>query len=70
LLKQEGANVSYAVEGVGSTSAIVLISSAKAPRSINLAGQPVQEFSHAAAEGLLWIRFANEARPRELTIQF
>jgi hypothetical protein len=70
LLKQEGATVSYAVEGVGSTSAIVLISSAKAPRSINLAGQPVQEFSHAAAEGLLWIRFANEARPRELTIQF
>jgi len=70
LLKQQAESVAYAVEGVGNTSAIVLINSAKAPRSVNLAGQAVPNVFHSAAEGLLWVRFPNEARPRELTIQY
>jgi hypothetical protein len=70
LSKQSADSLSYAVEGVGNTSAIVLISSAKLPRSINLAGQPVSDFTHSPAERLLWVRFPNEARPRELRIEF
>ena len=33
------------------------------------AGQAVEDFTYAAQEGLLWIRFRNEAFPRELKVQ-
>jgi hypothetical protein len=35
-----------------------------------LAGQTLSEFAYSPEERLLWIRFANEARPRELAIEF
>lgn len=69
-LKQDTKSAAYAVEGVGNTRAIVLVNSAKRPRSIVLASQPMTDFTYSETEQLLWIRFANEARPRELTIQY
>ncbi len=69
-LKQDSKSVSYTVEGVGKTSAVMLFHSAKPPRSITLAGNPVTQFQHSAEGALLWLRFANEARPRELRIEF
>jgi hypothetical protein len=37
---------------------------------VTLAGQPCESFEYSAAERLLWIRFPNEAKPRELAIKW
>jgi hypothetical protein len=58
------------VEGIGDTPAILLISTAKPPRSILLEQNPLDTFTYNPAEGLLYIRFPNEARQRELVVEF
>ena len=58
------------VEGVGNTPAIVLLHAPEPPREVTLAGQEVKDFEYSVAERLLWIRFPNEARPRELALRF
>jgi len=63
-------SLSFAVEGVAQTPAVVLMHSAVAPRSITLDAQPVADFRFAAEEKLLWVRFVNEGRPRTLTVSF
>jgi len=55
---------------VGGTPALVLLHAPQPPRAITLAGQPVADFDHSALQKLLWIRFPNEARPRELVVTF
>jgi hypothetical protein len=70
LLKQEAKSVSFMVEGVGNTSAVVLLRASATPRSITLAKQPLVNFNYSAKELVVWISFANAARPRELTIHF
>ena len=60
----------WIVEGVGNSPAIMLISTAKPPRSIQLDQQPLDLSSYDAAEGLLYLRFPNEARPRNLVVAF
>ncbi len=70
LLKQNSKSVSFTVEGVGKTSAVVLLSTARPSRSITLAGNPVTQFKHAPEDNLLWLSFPNETRPRELVIEF
>lgn len=67
---QQGGAAAWTVEGVGNTPAIVLISAAKAPRTVTLDEQPLTSYSFNAEERLLYIRFQNEARPRKLTLQF
>ena len=69
-VKQSSKRVSFGVEGVAGTPAMVLFHSPKAPRSVALAGLSLDNFRYSATEQLLWIRFANEAKPRELTITF
>lgn len=61
---------SWTVEGAGETPGLVLISSAKAPVSIRLDQQALDSFTYNATEGLLYVRFPNEPRPRELTVEF
>ncbi len=68
--KRDDGAAAWTVEGVGDTPAIVLISSAKPPRSIQLDQQTVESFTYDAAERLLYVRFPNEARPRNLVIGF
>ena len=62
--------MAWTVEGIGETPAVLLISTAKPPRSIRLEQQPLDSFSYDRSEGLLYIRFPNEARPRELVVEF
>lgn len=69
-VKPDAHSLSLAVEGVTHTPAIVLLRAPNAPRSITLAGQPLESFEYSQKEGLLWIRFPNEARPRELAVRF
>jgi hypothetical protein len=58
----------WTVEGVGNTPAILLISTAKPPRSVQLDDQALTSHTYDAAEGLLYVRFPNEARPRNLVV--
>ncbi len=60
----------WTVEGIGDTPGIVLISTARAPRAIRLEQKPLEAFTYDAAEGLLYVRFPNEAHPRELSLEF
>jgi hypothetical protein len=62
--------MSWMVEGIGDTPALVLIATKKSPRSIELDGQPLDTFAYEASEQLLYVRFQNEARPRELVLKF
>jgi hypothetical protein len=70
LTKQDGTRMTWAVEGVGDTPAIVMISSTKPPRSVQLDQQALDSFTFNQAEGLLYVRFMNEPRPRHLAIEF
>ena len=50
------------------TPAVVLVRAAAAPRAVKLAGQPLENFQYDPEGKLLWIRFPNEAGPRELAV--
>jgi hypothetical protein len=69
-IKRKDGTAAWTVEGVGDTQAIVLFSSPKAPKSVKLAGNPIDTFTYDPSEKLLHIRFPNESSPRELNIGF
>lgn len=62
--------LSLSVEGVVDTPAVLLLRASTPPRSVTLAGQLLGSIHYSAADQLLWISFSNEARPRELAIEF
>ena len=68
--EKAGQDSSWTVEGVGNTQAIMLFSCRKAPRSVNLDGRPVEHVSFDPGQGLLRLRFSNEAFPRVLRLEF
>ncbi len=62
--------VAFTVEGVPDTGAVVLLHSARAPKSVRLAGASLSSTEYLAAEKLLRLRFPNTASPRELVLEF
>jgi hypothetical protein len=48
----------------------VLIASTTPPRSVQMDQQALDSFAFNKADGLLYVRFMNESRPRSLTIEF
>jgi len=62
--------VSFTVEGVGNTPAILLLESAQAPLSVTLDGKKLETFEYSAKERLLWMHFTNESTPRNLSVKF
>jgi hypothetical protein len=70
LTRQDGNRITWTVEGVGETAAIVLISSARPPRSVRLNQQALDSYKFNEAEKLVTVRFTNQSRPRELLIEF
>ena len=58
----------WTVEGVGDTSAVVLLKAGGKPSKVTLDGAAVDDVKYA--DGLLWVRFKNEARARQLTLRF
>lgn len=69
-LPVKGNALSFAVEGVGETPAVVLMHSAKPPHSVQLDGKAVADVNYSKEDKLLWIRFANESQPRTLSVEF
>jgi hypothetical protein len=71
LLKEQTRDqIRFTVEGVGDTPAIMLLESAKAPRTVTLDGKTLTTFEYSAKERLLWIHFQNDVVPRELAVQY
>jgi hypothetical protein len=70
LKEQTPSRLSYTVEGVDHTPAIVLLECEKPPRRVELAGQTLEKLEYAAKEKLLWLRFENDVVPRELSLEF
>jgi hypothetical protein len=62
--------LSLTVEGVVDTPAVLLLRASTPPHSVTLAGQPLGSYRYSPEDKLLWIRFSNEARPRDLAIEF
>jgi hypothetical protein len=62
--------ISFTVEGVGETPAIMLLESIKSPPAVTLAGKKLTTFEYSAKERLLWIHFKNDVVPRELAVQY
>jgi hypothetical protein len=69
-MQREGDSCSMMVEGVGDTQAILLFRAPKRPSMVTLAGQSLTTFDYSERDGLLWIRCANQATPRELAMRF
>lgn len=61
-------NCTWTVEGVADTPAVVLFKLNQPPAKVLLDGAEVTD-THFA-DGLLWVKFPNEARPRELTLKY
>jgi hypothetical protein len=70
-LKREKQTLSFTVEGVAGTPAVVLLQvPTGAPAAVTLVGQPVEQVEYAKEDRLLWIRFENTSAPRELELKF
>jgi hypothetical protein len=68
-VKTDEKTLSLTVEGVADTPGMVLMRLAKAPQGVTLDGKPWEQFEYSAASHLLWIRFPNQADPRELSVK-
>ena len=62
--------ISFTVEGIGETPAIVLLESHKAPSGVTLDGKSLSSFEYSTKERLLWIHFENAVVPRSLAVQY
>jgi hypothetical protein len=68
--KRSRDHLSYFVEGVGATEAVVLLRIPPgANPSAGIAGGTITNLNYNAAEHLAWIRFTNESKPRELSVR-
>jgi hypothetical protein len=63
-------SLSFVVEGAAETPAVMLFHVAHSLGAVTLDGTPVAQTEFSKKDGLLWIRFTNEAKPRTLTVQF
>jgi hypothetical protein len=70
LVHQRDRELAFAVEGVARTPAVVLLRARRPPRAVTLDGATVETLHHSAQDGLLWVKFVNESRPRTLRLQF
>jgi hypothetical protein len=68
--EQDRRAIAFVVEGVANTPAVGLLYSPKAPSSVTLGGQPLWNSEYSPRARLLWIRFNNESRPRELVVDY
>jgi hypothetical protein len=58
------------VEGIANTEGVVLLRADKEPKNVLLGGNKISAVEFSEAEKLLWIKFPNEALPRELSLSY
>jgi hypothetical protein len=61
---------SFAVEGIIDTPAIMLLRSDKVPKGANFTTGDEVKLEYSAEQKLVWLRFKNTARARELTLEY
>ncbi|MEO5714980.1 MAG: hypothetical protein ABIT37_15990 [Luteolibacter sp.] len=69
-IKSTEDTLSFLVEGAAETSAVMLLKIPVKPKSVTLDGQPLEGTVYSKREGLLWLRFPNQATPRPLDLRF
>jgi hypothetical protein len=62
--------ITYIVNGVGGTPAVMLLKVNEPPHSVTLDGQNLEDFNYSSKDKLLWIHFKNIAQPQTLSINF
>jgi len=68
--KGNNGRLSYVVEGVGGTPAVVLLRvPSEAHLSVELAEAAITSVDQDSSEHLAWVRFTNESKPRELSVR-
>jgi len=67
---QSPGQISFTIEGVDKSPAIMLFESAKPPQGVTLDGNPVSQFEYSAQDQLLWVHFENDAAPHELVLRY
>jgi len=68
--KANSGRLSYFVEGVGGTLAVVLLRiPAGSHPSFDLADGAIASLDHDSSEHLAWVRFSNESKPREFSVR-
>lgn len=70
LVRSSAKEAQAVVEGIAGTEGVVLFRSPRPPKEITLAGETLAQWEHNPAEGLLWVRFPNQAKARELVLRF
>jgi len=70
LTGREATRLSFTVEGIGRTPAVVLLRVPRAPRIIMLEDRTLEDYEFSEEHGLLWVRFENEAQPRQFTVSW
>lgn len=60
----------FAVEGIANTQGIVLLRAEKKPARATIGGKEISSFEFSEKEKLLWVKFPNEAAPRELSLSY
>ena len=66
--KRDEAAWSATVEGIAETPGVLLLK-LPPPRSVTVDGVATQDFTHDPKEGLLWVRYANQARPLRIEVK-
>jgi hypothetical protein len=69
-LANEGAKRRWAVEGVGDTKSVILFATSMPPQCIRLEGATLTDWQYLPDEQLLYVRFPNEPRGRELAFDY
>ncbi|MCF7669111.1 MAG: hypothetical protein K9N48_04975 [Verrucomicrobia bacterium] len=63
-------SLTFEVEGIAQTEAVVLLRLPKPPEEVRLAGERLEPTKYDADTGLLWLRFPNKAVPRRVELHF
>jgi hypothetical protein len=67
--KSPDKSAAWWVEGAAQTQSVMLLRCAQAPLAVTLDGQTVADVKFSAPDKMLWLRFASEARPRQLALR-
>jgi len=61
-------SLAWVIEGVANTPGLLLVHMPRRPSSVQLDGVFITTWEYASEQKLLWVRFQNESRPRQLQV--
>jgi len=56
------------IEGVANTPGVLLVHMPRRPSSVQIDDVVITTWEHSTEQQLLWVRFQNESRPRQLQV--